>query len=150
MRSATWLAAAVAIASAGCGDSAPGAAPACAAADVQRCAATQMACAMMAGAAQCVRCGAGQHPDGTGSCAPIPGTARPHDFPMQTIASGKESLDQCRSWTLANNEDLWVVGVELTQNELSHHSNWTFAPETRFPGPDGIWPCKDRGYDQLS
>jgi hypothetical protein len=40
--------------------------------------------------------------------------------------------------------------VEVSQSESSHHSNWTFVPEDKFAGPDGIWKCKDRGYDQLS
>ncbi len=40
--------------------------------------------------------------------------------------------------------------VQLSQSEASHHSNWTYVPEDMFDGPDGIWPCKDRDYDQLS
>ena len=40
--------------------------------------------------------------------------------------------------------------VELEQDEQSHHSNWMFAPEANFDGPDGLWPCADRGYDQLT
>jgi hypothetical protein len=150
VHSPTWLAAVALITSAACGESTPGVEPACGAGDVQRCAVTQMGCEMTAGAAACVRCGDGQHADGEGRCGAIRGTPRAHDFPMQTIAAGSELLRMCRSWTLNNDEDLWLVGVELTQDELSHHSNWTFAPDTRFPGSDGIWPCADRGYDQLS
>jgi hypothetical protein len=144
-----WLPIAALLSLASCGGSSSVADP-CAAVDVELCLVTQQGCALEAGAAACVHCSAGQHPDGEGRCVPIPGTPLSHDFPMQTISSGRESLGMCRSWTLHNDEDLWVTGVELAQNELSHHSNWTFAPETRFPGPDGIWSCRDRGYDQLS
>src|SRR5262245_42282962 len=130
MRAASCVAVALTCLAA-CGDSGPGVAPACAASDVQRCVATQVGCALPNGAPECVRCVAGESPDVDGRCGPIRGTARAHDFPMQTIAAGGESLNQCRSWTLNNDEDLWVAGVELSQNEASHHSNWTFAPEAR-------------------
>ncbi|MSP26501.1 MAG: hypothetical protein EXR75_15410 [Myxococcales bacterium] len=56
----------------------------------------------------------------------------------------------CRSWTVGNDAPLWVNAVAIEQSEQSHHSNWTYVPEDMFDGPDGIWPCKDRGYDQLS
>jgi hypothetical protein len=143
------LAAALALATAACAP--PSAAePACGATDVAHCAITQEACFLMNGTASCMHCGAGQHPDASGRCVAIAGTALSHDFPEQTVAMGAESLGLCRSWTLNNAEDLWVTGFELTQNEASHHSNWTFAPEGTFPGADGIWNCRDRGYDQLS
>lgn len=124
----------------------------CAQADVSRCLATQEACVpgVAGAAASCERCEPGEHASATGLCEPISGTALTHEFPDQTVLQGAESLGNCRSWTLNNAEDLWVTAVELTQHEASHHSNWTYAPDTMFDGPDGIWPCADRGYDQLS
>ncbi len=122
----------------------------CAAADVARCLATQQACSPTGAAATCERCENGQHASGHGLCEPIAGTALSHDFPDETIAAGGESLHNCRSWTLNNTEDLWVTAVELTQHESSHHSNWTYVPDTLYTGPDGIWPCADRSYDQLT
>lgn len=62
---------------------------------------------------------------------------------------GEEVFGQCQSWTLGNEEELLVATVELEQDALSHHSNWTFVAEDRFPGPDGVWPCAERGYDQV-
>src|SRR5690606_24121122 len=50
---------------------------------------------------------------------------------------------------LNNEEELWVTAVQLEQDELSHHSNWTFVPDTSYVGEDGIWPCDERDYDQL-
>lgn len=73
-----------------------------------------------------------------------------HDFPEMTTTAGEEISGLCRSWTLHNEEAVWVNAVELEQDELSHHSNWIFAPEGMFDGPDGVWPCADRGYDQLT
>ncbi len=132
-----------------CTTAPPGSAT-CAAADVARCLGTQQACDPTGGAATCERCDPGEHASAQGLCEPISGTALRHDFPDQTIAAGSESLHNCRSWTLNNAEDLWVTAVELTQHEASHHSNWTYVPDTMYDGADGIWPCTDRGYDQLS
>jgi hypothetical protein len=121
----------------------------CAQADVDRCMITQQACTSGA-TPTCEHCEGGQHPNEQGYCEPLAGTALSHDFPDQTIAAHSELLRQCRSWTLNNDEDLWVNAVELTQHEASHHSNWTYVPEEMYPGPDGIWPCADRNYDQLT
>jgi hypothetical protein len=126
-----------------------GGAATCAQTDVDRCLATQQACTPGA-TATCERCDAGQHASGQGLCEPIAGTALVHDFPDQTILAHSESLGSCRSWTLNNADDLWVTAVELDQHEASHHSNWTYVPDTMYDGPDGIWNCADRGYDQLS
>ena len=85
-----------------------------------------------------------------GLCHPLSGEVFTHDFPSLSTPAGGEILDTCRSWTLGNPTELWVNAVELEQNEASHHSNWMFAPQDRFAGPDGLWRCKDRGYDQLT
>lgn len=121
----------------------------CAQSDVDRCLVTQQACTPGA-SATCEHCESGQHPSTQGLCEPIQGTPLTHDFPDQTVLSGAESLGNCRSWTLNNDEDLWITAVELTQHEASHHSNWTYVPDTLYPGDDGIWPCASRGYDQLT
>jgi hypothetical protein len=69
---------------------------------------------------------------------------------MFTTMAGQEILGQCQSWTLNNDTELWVNAVELTQDAASHHSNWTFVPDDKFVGPDGVWKCSERAYDQLS
>jgi hypothetical protein len=114
------------------------------------CVAAQKTCALVSGAPSCVACENGHYAGNDGACVPIPGTRWTHQFPDFTSESGEEILDQCRSWTLGNDTDLWVNSVELEQNEASHHSNWTFVPDKEFPGEDGTWTCDDRGYDQLS
>jgi hypothetical protein len=60
---------------------------------------------------------------------------------------GQEILGLCRSWTLNNEEDLWVNTVEFTQDQASHHSNFVFVPDTAYTGPDGIWTGSSRSYD---
>ncbi len=122
----------------------------CPAASATDCRVNQQACAMEAGAPSCFDCARGTTPDPAGACVAIRGAAMTHAFPDQTVAPGEEVRRLCRSWTLDNDEELYVNGVELVQTEQSHHSNWTFVPETLFDGPDGIWPCAERGYDQLT
>jgi hypothetical protein len=107
----------------------------------------QQGCSMTATGPSCGACAAGTFATTGGACDPIPGTAITHDFPMQTIGEGGELLGLCRSWTLENDAELWVGAVELTQDESSHHSNWTYVPDTDFMGADGIWSCSDRGFD---
>lgn len=123
--------------------------PACAAL-IDTCRVDQMTCTASAGSPRCTPCLIGEYVADDGLCHALSGDKLGHDFPELTTPSGKEILDQCRSWTLGNATEIWVNAVELQQNEASHHSNWMFAPEGRFPGPDGLWTCKDRGYDQLT
>jgi hypothetical protein len=73
-----------------------------------------------------------------------------HDFSEFTTQPGEEVRGLCQSWTLDNAEELWVNAVELEQDEGSHHSNWTFVPSDLFEGPDGVWPCGDRNYSQVT
>jgi hypothetical protein len=99
---------------------------------------------------RCASCPAGQFAAKSGRCEPLAGAARSHAFPENTVAAGSEVLGLCRSWTVGNDEELWVTAVEFEQDELSHHSNWTFVPEGHFDGPDGTWRCADRNYHQLT
>jgi hypothetical protein len=137
------------VVTAACGDGAMTAAP-CDAPSRAACLVNQHACAMVGGKATCMSCPAGKYAASDGSCADIGGSPMAHDFPMQTTTAGQEVLHLCRSWTVNNPTELWVNAVELSQDEASHHSNWTFVPDDQFNGPDGIWTCTDRGYDQLS
>jgi hypothetical protein len=114
------------------------------------CAANQQGCVVDAAGAKCAACGAGTFVGPTGTCDAIPGTPLAHDFPDNTAASGQELIGSCRSWTLNNATELWVNAVELSQSEDSHHSNWTYVPDDKYAGPDGIWTCSDRTYDFYS
>jgi hypothetical protein len=113
------------------------------------CLANQLACSETSGAAKCIACPTGQYAALDGNCATLTGTPLKHDFSDFTTMPGQEVLGLCQSWTLDNATELWVNAVELDQNEASHHSNWTFVPNTEFPGPDGVWNCDDRHYSQL-
>jgi hypothetical protein len=123
---------------------------ACAQKDADACRVNQKGCEVSGGATQCMACEAGSYAVASGACDPIPGTATAHDFAEFTTDAGSESLGLCQSWTLNNDADIWVNAVELEQNEASHHSNWTFVPDTKYAGDDGVWDCKDRNYDELS
>ena len=122
----------------------------CAAEDAAGCLVNQQACALRDGAAVCEPCAAGQYADASGVCAPIEGTLYHHVFADFTTEPGQEVLGLCQSWTLGNETELWINTVELQQDEMSHHSNWTFVTDDKYEGPDGVWPCSDRNYDQLS
>jgi hypothetical protein len=124
--------------------------PACPAAEARACLVDQQACTLVGSVATCVRCDVGTRANVEGRCAPIPGIAMPHAFPEIESGPGTEQIGECRTWTLGNETDIWVQSVELVQTEASHHSNWLFVPEGTYPGPDGIWRCDDRGYDQLN
>ncbi|HMR08426.1 MAG TPA: hypothetical protein PKA88_21750 [Polyangiaceae bacterium] len=113
------------------------------------CLENQQQCVEGSSGASCEACPSGKYADESGSCAALVGTPHAHDFPEQTVGAGEEAY-RCRSWTLDNDTELFINAVELEQNEASHHSNWMFVPEDQYPGPDGLWDCKDRGYSQLA
>lgn len=100
--------------------------------------------------AVCVDCEAGQYAAATGTCTAIDGEPLSHDFEEFTTEPGEEVLALCQSWTLDNEEPLFVNTVELVQDEASHHSNWLFVPDSYFEGPDGVWPCAEREYHQTT
>jgi hypothetical protein len=114
------------------------------------CVAKQQGCVADGDTAHCEACAPGQYASLSGKCEPIGGTKTEHDFTEFTTMPGQEVLGQCQSWTLNNPEEIWVNAVELTQDEASHHSNWTYVPDDQFDGPDGVWPCEERKYSQLN
>ncbi len=122
----------------------------CEAADLEACLENQMQCVVESQGPRCEPCPRGEFANLAGACAPLTGTAIAHEFDELSTQPGEEILGTCRSWTLGNETELWVNGVELEQNQASHHSNWMFSPEDKFPGPDGLFKCKDRGYSQLA
>lgn len=131
-------------------DTAPEEVTPCEAADAATCRVDQMGCRLDADAPTCFECDAGTFANESGECAALEGEARAHEFAEFTTEPGQEVLGLCQSWTLDNDTEIWVNAVELEQNEMSHHSNWTFVPEDEFDGPDGVWDCDERNYDQLS
>lgn len=114
-----------------------------------QCLIDQMTCVAEGDTARCEACPAGQYAVEAGGCEPIAGTQYQHEFAEFTVQSGEEIKGLCQSWTLNNAEEIWVNTVELDQDEKSHHSIWTYVPDNMFNGPDGVWNCADRGYNEL-
>lgn len=83
--------------------------------------------------------------DGTGGADSL-ASSLSHTFPPVFVDVGGEVADVCQSWTLDNDEPLYVRAVRQTNDGGWHHSNWTYGPEDVFDGPDGTWPCGERNY----
>lgn len=113
------------------------------------CLSFQQTCVVNAGVAECQHCPAGHWANTDGSCVALTGEAIHHEFTTFTVKAGEEIRGLCQSWSLNNPEELWVSAVEFAQNLRSHHSIWTFAPPEEFPGPDGVWECAERNYNEL-
>jgi len=72
------------------------------------------------------------------------------EVPAIPLASGQEISNLCFSWTVGNAEPLYVNRVRMTATSAGiHHSNWYFVPADTYPGEDGLWPCRDRGFNTV-
>lgn len=114
------------------------------------CAASQKICVDDSAGLRCEPCSTGQYATAAGTCEALKGTPIKHEFASFTVQPGEEIKGLCQSFTMNNPTEIWVNAVELEQDEWSHHSNWTFVPSDEFVGPDGVWKCSDRGYNQVS
>jgi hypothetical protein len=79
---------------------------------------------------------------------PGSGSTLTHTFDGFTVMPGEEISDKCQSWTLGNEEPLYVSRVSESNGGAFHHSNWFAVPPSAFRGEDGTWTCRDRGYDE--
>lgn len=113
------------------------------------CLASQMICVSSEGTEMCQPCPTGQYAATADGCVAIPGNLIAHTFEAFSADPGQELTEQCESWTLKNDTELWVNAVEMENDGAWHHSNWGFVPDTSFIGPDGIWSCVDRGYNEV-
>jgi hypothetical protein len=82
--------------------------------------------------------------------APVDDGSRDLPFGPVAIPAHTEDLSRCVALTLHNTEELFVNEVELTTGPGFHHSNWLWVPDTVFPGPDGVFVCDERNYDQTA
>jgi hypothetical protein len=89
-------------------------------------------------------CGSAPEPDGA---APLPELS--HTLEPIVIDGGAERTGVCQSWTLNNDTPLFVNKVIETNEGGLHHSNWIWVPDTLYAGPDGTWPCAERGFEQI-
>jgi hypothetical protein len=72
-----------------------------------------------------------------------------HSFGSTVLEASVES-QPCASWTLHNEEALYVQSVTLANLSGIHHSNWFVVSEEVYEGEDGYWSCSSRGYDELA
>jgi hypothetical protein len=72
-----------------------------------------------------------------------------HEFPAVELAAGEEREGICQSWTLGNDEPLYIDAVELSAGQGWHHSNWLYVTDDVYDGPDGVWPCEERDFDEV-
>lgn len=88
---------------------------------------------------------------GLAACSsPDPLAPQTHAFGPITVEPNSEDTSKCVTITLHNEEPLYINQVELTTGPGFHHSNWLFVPEYSFAGPDGVWTCEERSYDQVA
>jgi hypothetical protein len=73
-----------------------------------------------------------------------------HTFEPLSIDAAEEISGVCQSWTLDNDESLFVSKVRQRNDGAWHHSNWYFVPEDVYAGPDGTWDCDERGFGDVS
>lgn len=73
-----------------------------------------------------------------------------HTFPTYDVASGEDNFGTCQSWSLNNEETLFVNSVHMTNGGAWHHSNWVFVPDTAYAGEDGTWDCESRGFSEVA
>lgn len=71
-----------------------------------------------------------------------------HSFPEMTVGPLVE-ITPCVSWTVGNEEAMWIDQVDLYNQGMYHHSNWYVVPEEVYPGEDGVWNCSDRGFSDI-
>ena len=83
-------------------------------------------------------------PDGLPAPEPQTYTFGPFD-----LDPGEEMFGDCVSASLGNDEPIYVNAVDLVTQSGFHHSNWFWVPEATFAGPDGIWDCDSRAYDEV-
>ena len=72
-----------------------------------------------------------------------------HSFGAYTLEGGEE-VQPCVSWTLNNDEALYVQSVQLANTGGFHHSNWFVVPEGLYAGEDGYFNCREREFQELT
>ena len=72
-----------------------------------------------------------------------------HSFEPLAADVGEEVSGVCQSWTLNNDEPLYVSKIRQRNEGAWHHSNWFFVHESKYSGPDGTWDCDERGFHEV-
>jgi hypothetical protein len=71
------------------------------------------------------------------------------NIPPIPLENGEEVVGRCFSWTLDNDEPLHVNSIRMRGTRGIHHSNWFYVDEGTYEGPDGEWPCSERGFNTV-
>lgn len=66
-----------------------------------------------------------------------------------TIGPGAEADGTCFSWTIGNDQALYINALTAENDGWFHHSNWFWVPESEWDLPDGTWNCGDHGFTEL-
>jgi hypothetical protein len=80
---------------------------------------------------------------------PCVGTCISHGFGVIDVPAGSEADGVCLSWTLDNDEPLFVNAILSENDGMFHHSNWFWVPESQWNMPDGDWSCSEQGFKEL-
>ena len=89
-------------------------------------------------------------PDVAGLLKETP-SLRPSRVLLSEVRDGAaEEIQPCVSWTLENEEAIYVNTVGLANDGGFHHSNWFVVPDDTYEGPDGYWDCNERGFTELA
>lgn len=71
-----------------------------------------------------------------------------HAFGAEPLPPYADDASRCVSWTLDNEASVYVQSVLMSNEGFFHHTNWFVVPEDVYPGADGYWDCKERGYSE--
>jgi hypothetical protein len=77
------------------------------------------------------------------------GTCLEGELGTWTIGPVQERDGLCFSWTLGNEETLYINALTATNDGYFHHSNWFWVPEDEWALPDGPWDCGDNDFSEL-
>lgn len=66
-----------------------------------------------------------------------------------TIGAWEERDGLCFSWTVENDETLYVNALTAQNDGHFHHSNWFWVPDTEYDLPDGPWDCAENDFTEL-
>lgn len=72
-----------------------------------------------------------------------------HDFDPIAVEAGTEVTSMCVSWSLGNQEPIFIDTVSMEAGPGWHHSNWFYVPAGTFSVDDGNWECGDE-FDQIT
>lgn len=99
-------------------------------------------------------CGGGDDADAPADAGPIRAITEPttltHRFPAIDVGPGEEIYPICQSWTLGNEEPLFVNAIRGINEGAWHHSNWVFVTDNLYRGEDGTWDCDSRRFDGIT